>query len=182
MGGAENDFEIIEFGPGDIRIEDTGGIFFFTAGNDISVNVRHVLEFDIANLDVFAERDITFNAVDLDITSNSVGFRAERLFRITGDNHLFHSDTNILIQTADNGADSVSTTSFITLPPHRIVDFRDGLAIPEVGYGNYYTGIPIGCATDRSIFYEDTNNRICFCDAGSVFCMGTSAFNSLAYP
>lgn len=199
--GAENDFEIIEFGPGDIRIEDTGGIFFFTAGNDISVNVRHVLEFDIANLDVFAERDITFNAVDLDITSNSVGFRAERLFRITGDNHLFHSDTNILIQTADNGADSfsrdvrqevmafsesgtdfVSTTSFITLPPHRIVDFRDGLAIPEVGYGNYYTGTPIGCATDRSIFYEDTNNRICFCDAGSVFCMGTSAFNSLAYP
>lgn len=188
---AENNLIIRETSSGDISFEDSNGEFFFSAGNNLSLLARQLFEFDTGNIAITSERDVNYNAVDIEFNlDESFSFQADGNIKISArDDILITADNNAVSFTLydanqDSEADAnreifiLSDTDVnifgdllsVNLPPHRIVDFRDGLRIPSNSL-NIETGD--ACTVDRELVYDTTQDRICFCGNLSFQCLDT---------
>ena len=194
---AENDLTIRETATGDIFFNDVGGEFFFSAGNDINLNARQEFEIDMDNtgaINLDAERDITFSAGDdIAFTSDSIEFNAEGFVRLVADDDItidgvtveFHTYDDIVNADSDfnqevsfnalddiiiTGTGAASTVTF-NLNPNRIIDFHDGLVLPQLAAG-IASGDPCPATiSDRSLFVDSTSALLCYCDGTTAFCM-----------
>merc|ERR1712000_311296 len=179
---AENDLTIRETATGDIFFNDVGGEFFFSAGNDINLNARQEFEIDMDNtgaINLDAERDITFSAGDdIAFTSDSIEFNAEGFVRLVADDDIVNADSDFNQEVSFNALDDIiitgtgaaSTVTF-NLNPNRIIDFHDGLVLPQLAAG-IASGDPCPATiSDRSLFVDSTSALLCYCDGTTAFCM-----------